>query len=271
MRLRVWTVADDRRYRDEDLQALASLRHVRNLKISQDKQASLAPLAQMTQLEVLVLGGKKSLSLEFLPSLAHLRELELHGSFSNMELLAGCRSLRGLYAGGRNMEVDALAAALPDSVPSLILDCCAAPADLAVLSRPGLEDLHLASLVNFDNADALAAFTGLRSLQLSGAPKLTQLPDLSGMRALRQMALKGMKTWNNPEVLQTASNLETLTLAEINTALKAERFAFLPSLPALRRIDFRFIDFGQRRRTRIGAMFAAAGKSALAEPYDDDG
>ncbi len=270
LQLRVWRVGDDRRFTDEDLRALAALHHVRKLEISLDKAQPLTPLASLHTLESLTLKGGKSHGLDFLPSQGNLRALELHGAFKGLESLADCHALQSLYAGSSRLDTDALLASLPD-VRSLTLDGCPAPQDLSLLNRPGLESLCLSSIPKLSGLDALAAFSHLQALDVQGAAHLQRLPDMSGMRALRTLALNRLKTWSNPEALQTLPALETLTLQEINTKLRAEQFAFLPALPGLRRVDIRFIDTGARRRTGIEALFAAAGRQALLVADEDEG
>lgn len=262
--LQVWTVADKKSYSDEELQALASLRHVRKLEISLAQARVISPLMQL-DLEALTLKGGKSVSLDFLPSLKNLSTLELYGDFSRLEALADCHSLQSLYAGGSRIAADELLDSLPD-LSALTLDGCTAPENLAVLNRRGLKALFLSSLRKLGTLDDLADFSGLEVLKIHGAPHLQKLPSLANMAALKHLELKRLKIWDNPEVLQSLPSLETLVLEEINTHLQAERFSFLPTRPCLSRIDFRTIDWGKRRRAQLEAIFLAAGKTHLIEP-----
>lgn len=268
LKLVVWTVADSGSYSDEELETLASLLNVRRLgiNVTARQKQSLIPLARMTALNALELGARASVDLGFLSSLRQLHELRLSGKFTALDAAADCPALQKIYISATLTSYTALAGIR--SLRSLTLDTCAAPLDFSPLNQPTLEYLHLSGIHKLDTVDSLAGFSHLQTLTMR-APHLEKLPDLSGLHALRNLKLDGMKKWGNPEILQTLPNLNTLELAEINTKLTAEHFAFLTSMPNLTKVDFRFIDSGKRRRTQIEALFRQASRLDIVVPYDD--
>ena len=261
LKLHVWTVADSGIYSDEELQTPASLGHVRTLEISITRRQSFLPLAKLAMLESLALKNRAPISLAFLPSLKKLTSLDLLGKYDELDLLGDCTALQKLYL-STALTSYGLIASLP-GLRSLIVDACTAPTDFLPLSRAGLESLHLSGIRKLDTVDSITSLSGLQRLSLCGAPHLHDLPALSWLENLRILELRGLKAWTNPEALNDMGNLEYLQLEEINTKIEAEQFAFLPDLPKLARIDFRFIDSGKRRRQKLESIFQQANRSAL--------
>ncbi|MGV1758590.1 hypothetical protein ACQZ6F_20545 [Rhizobium sp. A22-96] len=254
LKLTVWTVASQA-YSDEELNTLASLRNVKKLEMSGVKQKSLMPLANFTTLNALELKTSAPVDLSFLSSLGRLQELSLLGKFTELDAVAGCIGLQKLYLSTALASYATLAEMR--GLRALTLDACNVPPDLSPLNQPALEYLHLSSIPRLDMLDALAGFSHLRTLKMR-LPHLESLPDLSGMLALTHLDLQAMKKWDNPEIIGTLPNLASLKIWDINTKLRAERFAFLTSMPSLTKVDFRFIDDGKKRRDQIEAMFREA-------------
>jgi len=256
LRLSVW-VAEGRPYSIDELNTLASLRNVRTLEISGVKQKSFMPLARMTMLQSLEIKAQTPLDVSFLSSLEHLQHLSLSGKFAGLDAMSDCLNLKSLYVRTTLTSYDPLARIR--CLRSLILDSCTAPLDLSPLNRPSLEELYLSSIPKLDTVDALAEFSNLQRLKMR-SPHMETLPDLSGMHTLHELELVAMKKWENPEVVRTLPNLVSLAIWGINKKLPAERFAFLASMPSLKRVDFRFIDDGRRRRDQIEKLFREANR-----------
>lgn len=285
LQLHAWSVAAARRLSHEEATALASLAHVRHLRLSGLKGAPFDVLAGLKRLESLSIAATCRVDLSFVAQMSSLRHVELSAMLEHLEALARCKRLKTLALSGAIGDLAPLAGCT--RLESLrfgasTIRSVAFVAELRRLSRldvdaatvacalaPLVEVPRLAQLSLTNNRDLLdVAFVGglvrLERLRID-QPRVVRLPDLSKLRRLSDVQLC-LKAWTNPEVLETLPRVRSIALSEINPKLKAERFYFLatsPELRALERVDVRFIDFGKRRRAAIEAHFEAAGKKAL--------
>lgn len=260
--LQAWSVTTKRILTDEELVALASLKHIRKLHLNGFNNTSLEPLASMQQLTKLTLGPGKKLDLSFISAYTNLQDAWLSGSFSGLGNISHCTALEKLIL---NTTIDSYAFLRPlEKLESLAIDQCAAPFDFKTFNKPSLRSLRLSSVFNLTQVNDLAAFENLQSLKLH-AVKLELLPDLRKLHQLRSLELTGMKAWKNPEALQALPALEELRLTEINTRLKAEQFYFLFEMPALQKLDYRFIDFNRKRIEALDAESRRRGREQIVE------
>lgn len=244
MVLKAWSVASKGIITEEELAALASLKHIRKLHLNGFNNTSLEALASMQQLIKLTLGPGKKLDLSFISGYTQLEDIWLSGSFSGLENLSHCTALEKVIL---NTTIDSFEFMRPlDKLQMLAVDQCSAPFDFKPFNKPSLKELRLSSVFNLDQVDDLADFEHLQQLKIH-AGKLEVLPDMHKLKQLRSLELTGMKVWKNPEVLQALPALEELRLTEINTKLKAEQFYFLFAMPSLQKLDYRFIDFNKKR------------------------
>lgn len=258
--LQAWSVSPKRILTEEELASLAALKHIRKLHLNGFNNGSLQTLSSMQQLTKLTLGPSKKLDLSFISAYRNLQDIWLSGSFSELENLSRCIALEKVIL---NTTIDSFEFMRPlEKVQSLAVDQCAAPFDFEPFNKPSLKELRLSSIFNLSHVDDLADFVHLQSLKIH-AGKLELLPDLGKLKQLRSLELTGMKVWRNPEALQALSVLEDLRLTEINTKLKPEQFYFLFEMPALQKLDYRFMDFNKKRIEKLNEESKKRGKEQL--------
>jgi hypothetical protein len=125
-----------------------------------------------------------------------------------------------------------------------------------------LKYLSVTSIKNLETIQTLVDFESLVTLRID-ASRIKLLPDLRNLKNLSKLELGYMKVWENPEILQTLPNLQELRLHEINSKLKAERFYFLTEMNTLKSIDFRFMDFNEKRIKTLANKFVEMGKENM--------
>ena len=245
---------------NEDLLLLPQLENIKKLYFSNyESLDEIKTMRHLTSLEIYNV-NKKALDTGFLEGLDALRDLSVTGKVKNIEAVGKCKNLEKLYL---STTIENYAFAQPlDNIKTIFIDNCIAPGDFTLLNKQTLEKLSLTQIRGLENIDAIKNFPSLKRLKLS-ASKIKTLPKMNSLLNLRELDLRGMKIWDNPEVIKTIPLLEKLTLEEINTKLDAERFYFLTEMETLSEINFRFMDFGKKRIEKLTARFAQSGREHI--------
>jgi hypothetical protein len=220
---------------DAEFAQLALMSHVKKLAL-RCANTTLDGLSGMQQLGHLVLTPYKKHNLNFIKPLKNLTILHINGKFDDLAAIGACTSLNRLLM---CCPIDSFAFVKSLSNLSTIeIDSCTVTADFSDLNIASLKTLGLSQIKNLENVDFLAAFTQLEHLRLL-ASKLKTLPDLSLLKKLTKLNLNYLKVWQNPEILQSLSNLQLLRLEEINPKLSAAQLYFLADMPTLKTVDYR--------------------------------
>ncbi len=284
--LHVWSTSASNHLDDAQVAALAALSNVRQLKIIGVKRAGFGALAGMHALESLGLSFPGSLDLSFVLPLSNLRtlalrakladlgplaklerldSLALEGTLADLTPLAGCKVLSALRFGSSTIpSLDCLAEL--SKLRNLALDSTTVTGQLNGIGQTrGLADLSITANKNLRDLDFIARLTRLERLRID-QPLVVTLPDLSKLTKLTTISCRGMKQWENPEVLGTLPTIREIELQEINPKLTADRFFFLADpkkFRTLEKLDVRWIDFAKKRRAALHAHFVTVGRTAL--------
>lgn len=243
---------------------LALMSHVKKLAL-RCTNTSIDALSGMQQLSHLVLTPYKKHNLNFVKSLNKLSYLHINGKFDDLGAIGACTSLSSLLM---CCPIDSFAFVKSlTNLTTIEIDSCAVKADFSDLNVATLKTLGLTQIKNLESVDFLAAFEQLEHLRLR-VSKLKTLPKLNLLKNLTKLNLNYLKVWQNPEILQDLGNLQLLKLEEINPKLSAAQFYFLSDMPALKTVDYRFIDFSKKRIDALNKHFAAAGKASLGTVSD---
>lgn len=193
-----------------DLSPLAELSELESLVLRCDDVADLRPLARLTKLEVLhIHNGHKVTDLSPLAALQGLRLLSIQGAESLTDLgpLARLPDLRVLVVEGPKVGDLAPLARLA-RLTWLGLRGCARVADLRPVARmPHLAYLDLAQCPAVADLGPLADLTDLEHLDLHGAAEVTDVAPLARLTRLRHLDLLGCRQvtdlWPLRRVCQT--------------------------------------------------------------------
>lgn len=250
--LHVWSVRDNNLLTDKELDELAKMNHVRKLKMTGIMNKSFAELQNMNNIEELSLVSRSPIDISFTNKLSRLKSLSLEGRVKSLECLEYNTNLEYLYLQTTINSFQFVHKM--NKLKKIIIDSCISTFDFSPLKYVNLEYLGIHSIKRLDNVDSIVDITTLGELHLD-ASNLKTLPSFSNLNNLKTVSLKNMRIWENPSILKTITNLESLELEEINTKLKAEDFFFLEEIESLKILDFRFIDFNKKRIEKLYTHF----------------
>ena len=186
---------------DTDIQALAEMTSLQSLNLNETMISDLTPLAGLTHLKALYLGGNNALTdLSPLENLTELNELLLpaQAELSDLTPLSGMTQLRNL---GMSDGVNDSLSKIEDIAP------------LSGLTQ--LEELTMA-VRSLTDLSPLAGLTHLKTLRLYGAISISDLSPLSGMKALEVLQLTNNHAnsyvGTDLNALQPLTHLKTIRL-----------------------------------------------------------
>jgi Leucine-rich repeat (LRR) protein len=243
---------------EEDVLAdLAKTQNIKKVYLFAFRNRYLTPLGDMRNLTSLQLGGKE-FDISFIEKLSLLKRLDVRGKISSLQPIAKCTALTSLFIVSNVEAFDFI----PPNLEDFGVSDCASTNDFSPLNIPTLKKLSITSIRMLECVDTLSDFSGIESLRIDSS-RIKRLPDMSKLYKLKSFETLQMKSWENPEILQTIPNLEKLYLDDINTKLKAEQFYFLANIKTLKSLDIRFMDSGKNRIRKIMEHFKASGKDKV--------
>jgi hypothetical protein len=243
----------DYTFTQKELIMLSKLNNVRKLHLNNIRNTYLLPIRNMKNITSLeITPFDKIIDLLFIDNFIQLKELIIRGKVKHMDSIKKCINLEYLYLSTSIKNYNFIKPL--SKLKKICIDNCISTNDFSLLNKPTLEDISIVSIKYLESMDSIKKFKHVKKLRLN-ASKLKILPEMNKLTNLRELELKHMKLWQNPEILKTIPKLEKLKLCEINTRLKAEQFYFLSEIKTLKELDFRLIDFNKSRIGKLNMWF----------------
>jgi serine/threonine protein kinase len=201
-----------------DITALGKLENLERFESYDTRVMNTDALAGLHRLRDLSIYMSEFDSLDFLEHTAAIEKLNLYGSshaFEDYQAVLHLKNLRELDLSANRQATDAKVndLAVLTTLEKFTMELCPEVTTLDFLRNcKGLREINVRTCLALQNMNALAAFTELEVLDLSGTP-VSDIGFLNGARRLRELDLSGTQV-TDISVLAEAVALERLNLSD---------------------------------------------------------